>query len=489
MAIRKMMCKGMERAGISKVEIERTVTVSCGHPHRLSGHRYRPPRRRGDFRIRGDLESSPASRCSSTSSRSRTPRSTRSWSPRAWPSNSRPWLSAARCARPCSRLMRAGVKGIRVQCSGRLGGAEMSRSEFYREGRVPLHTLRADIDYGCYEARTTFGRIGVKVWIYKGDVVAASGRNAARRRYERPPGAAGPPPPPVRRRRSDAWGPPAGGRAPTPAEAARASRPRPPARSRRWRAEASALASGRAEIVQPRREPDNADPPQGQAPQAAPPRPARSKGGTRVAFGEYGIQALERRIYVTNRQIESARIAMTRHIRRGGKVWIIIFPDRPLTEAGRDPDGLRQGLARAVGRQRQARPRPLRATCRKEQAAARLAPRVHGLPLKPSSSRAGGGRAELQIQHSPRPRTMDGFLDNSALVEELQGQRRAQTNPCFPARQRVSLQPSRVARARKKRHRPHLHRSPGKSASQYCSRPAAPRSCSPGAKKSRSCRR
>jgi small subunit ribosomal protein S3 len=68
--------------------------------------------------------------------------------------------------------MKAGAKGIRVQCSGRLGGAEMSRSEFYREGRVPLHTLRANIDYGFYEARTTFGRIGVKVWIYKGDVTA-----------------------------------------------------------------------------------------------------------------------------------------------------------------------------------------------------------------------------------------------------------------------------------------------------------------------------
>lgn len=67
---------------------------------------------------------------------------------------------------------RAGAKGIRVQCSGRLGGAEMSRSEFYREGRVPLHTLRANIDYGFYEARTTFGRIGVKVWIYKGDLTA-----------------------------------------------------------------------------------------------------------------------------------------------------------------------------------------------------------------------------------------------------------------------------------------------------------------------------
>jgi small subunit ribosomal protein S3 len=66
--------------------------------------------------------------------------------------------------------LRSGAKGIRIQCSGRLGGAEMSRSEFYREGRVPLHTLRSNIDYGFYEAKTTFGRIGVKVWIYKGDM-------------------------------------------------------------------------------------------------------------------------------------------------------------------------------------------------------------------------------------------------------------------------------------------------------------------------------
>jgi small subunit ribosomal protein S3 len=72
------------------------------------------------------------------------------------------------------------VKGIRVQCGGRLGGAEMSRSEHYREGRVPLHTLRADIDYGFFEARTTFGRIGVKVWIYKGDVVGGRREHDAR---------------------------------------------------------------------------------------------------------------------------------------------------------------------------------------------------------------------------------------------------------------------------------------------------------------------
>ena len=93
-----------------------------------------------------------------------------------------------------SAMRQPNVKGIRVQCSGRLGGAEMSRSEFYREGRVPLHTLRADIDYGLYEAKTTFGRIGVKVWIYKGDIVggkrelSAAAPAADRPRRERPSG-------------------------------------------------------------------------------------------------------------------------------------------------------------------------------------------------------------------------------------------------------------------------------------------------------------
>ncbi|MCP3935221.1 MAG: 30S ribosomal protein S3 [Actinomycetia bacterium] len=73
--------------------------------------------------------------------------------------------------RAVQNALKAGALGIRVQCSGRLGGAEMSRTEWYREGRVPLHTLRADIDYGFREARTTAGRIGVKVWLYKGDIL------------------------------------------------------------------------------------------------------------------------------------------------------------------------------------------------------------------------------------------------------------------------------------------------------------------------------
>jgi small subunit ribosomal protein S3 len=73
--------------------------------------------------------------------------------------------------RAVQSAQKAGALGIRVQCSGRLGGAEMSRTEWYREGRVPLHTLRADIDYGFREARTPAGRIGVKVWLYKGDIL------------------------------------------------------------------------------------------------------------------------------------------------------------------------------------------------------------------------------------------------------------------------------------------------------------------------------
>ncbi len=73
--------------------------------------------------------------------------------------------------RSLTSAMRSGAKGVKVQVSGRLGGAEMARTEGYSDGRVPLHTLRADIDYGFWEARTTFGRIGVKVWINKGEIM------------------------------------------------------------------------------------------------------------------------------------------------------------------------------------------------------------------------------------------------------------------------------------------------------------------------------
>jgi small subunit ribosomal protein S3 len=87
--------------------------------------------------------------------------------------------------RAVQSAMKAGAKGIRIQVSGRLGGAEMSRTEWYREGRVPLHTLRAKVDYGFDEARTTFGRIGVKVWVYTGDQIGTGEEAEAQRAMDR----------------------------------------------------------------------------------------------------------------------------------------------------------------------------------------------------------------------------------------------------------------------------------------------------------------
>ena len=85
--------------------------------------------------------------------------------------------------RAVASALKAGAEGVRVECNGRLGGADMGRREWYREGRVPLHTLRADIDYGMATARTTVGAIGVKVWVYRGDVVGglAAGEKYCRR--------------------------------------------------------------------------------------------------------------------------------------------------------------------------------------------------------------------------------------------------------------------------------------------------------------------
>jgi small subunit ribosomal protein S3 len=77
--------------------------------------------------------------------------------------------------------MKLGAKGIRIRCAGRLGGSEMARVESYREGRVPLHTLRADIEFGTGEAHTTYGSIGVKVWLFKGEVLQQKKRRPAAR--------------------------------------------------------------------------------------------------------------------------------------------------------------------------------------------------------------------------------------------------------------------------------------------------------------------
>ena len=78
-----------------------------------------------------------------------------------------------------SSALKFGAKGVRIECSGRLAGAEIARREWYREGRVPLHTLRADIDFAIAEAVTTYGKIGVKAWIFKGEILGNREREAA----------------------------------------------------------------------------------------------------------------------------------------------------------------------------------------------------------------------------------------------------------------------------------------------------------------------
>jgi len=273
--IRRLLSKGMERAGISKVEIERTrervrVDIHTARPGIVIG-------RRGAEadRIRAELEKLTKKQVQLNILEVKNPESDAQLVAQSVAEQLSNRVAFRRAMRKAiqTAMRSAQVKGIKVQCSGRLGGAEMSRSEHYHEGRVPLHTLRADIDYGFFEARTTFGRIGVKVWIYKGEVVggisarrerdaAADGRGAPRR--ERPDR-------PARPRRSGASGTTA-----TSTEAGRAaaaeqadpsatpvadSTPAPEA----TRAEQQRLRSRERGGL------SRAHPTQGQAPQAAPP--------------------------------------------------------------------------------------------------------------------------------------------------------------------------------------------------------------------------
>ncbi|MFK5582676.1 MULTISPECIES: 30S ribosomal protein S3 [unclassified Serinicoccus] len=172
-AIRELLSTGMDRAGISKVEIERTrdrvrVDIHTARPGIVIG-------RRGAEadRLRGALEKLTGKQVQLNILEVKNPEVDSQLVAQGIAEQLAARVTFRRAMRKgMQSSLRAGAKGIRIQCSGRLGGAEMSRSEFYREGRVPLHTLRANIDYGFYEAKTTFGRIGVKVWIYKGDMTA-----------------------------------------------------------------------------------------------------------------------------------------------------------------------------------------------------------------------------------------------------------------------------------------------------------------------------
>ncbi len=192
-----------------------------------------------------------------------------------------------------STAMKFGAKGIRVRCSGRLGGSEMSRVETYREGRVPLHTLRADIEFGTAEARTKYGIIGVKVWMFKGEVLQRRNRRAADRRS----------------------------------------------------LEDTMLSPKRTKYRKMQK--------------------GNNRGiayrGSDVSFGDFAMQALEPG-RITSRQIEAARMAITRHVKRAGKLWIRVFPDRPVTKKPLEVRmGGGKGARRRVGGRRAAGPRDVRA--------------------------------------------------------------------------------------------------------------------------------
>jgi small subunit ribosomal protein S3 len=208
-AIRAYLKRNLNHAGISRVEIERTrdrvrVDIHTARPGVVIG-------RRGAEadRIRADLDKMTGKQVTLNILEVKGPETDAQLVAQGVAEQLASRVSFRRAMRRAiNSAMKGGAKGIRVQCSGRLGGAEMARTEFYREGRVPLHTLRADIDYGLAEGRTTFGMIGVKVWIYRGDVLPSREEQEADRARARARAAVGGP----EERRSSGRGREGGGR-------------------------------------------------------------------------------------------------------------------------------------------------------------------------------------------------------------------------------------------------------------------------------------
>jgi small subunit ribosomal protein S3 len=171
LAIRKTITRMLPEAGISKVEIERnanqiTVSIHTARPGIVIG--------RGGQRVdelRTNLEKATGRRVRVNINEVRIPEVEAPLVARAVAEQIERRVSHRRAIKQAAlRAMQRGAQGVRIKISGRLGGADMSRKDQERQGRVPLHTLKADVDYGTSEARTTLGRIGVKVWIYKGDI-------------------------------------------------------------------------------------------------------------------------------------------------------------------------------------------------------------------------------------------------------------------------------------------------------------------------------
>jgi small subunit ribosomal protein S3 len=172
LSIRRAITKMLPDAGIAKVEIERnanqiTVSIHTARPGIVIG--------RGGQRVdelRGNLEKVTRRKVRVNINEVRVPELEAPLVARAVAEQIERRVSHRRAIKQAAlRAMQRGAKGVRIKISGRLGGADMSRKDQERQGRVPLHTLKADVDYGTSEAATTLGRIGVKVWIYKGDII------------------------------------------------------------------------------------------------------------------------------------------------------------------------------------------------------------------------------------------------------------------------------------------------------------------------------
>ena len=196
--IRKYIRERVRHAGISRVDVERTrdrvtVDVYSSRPGIVIG-------RRGTEveAIREHLQKMTGKQVKLNSQEIKNPELDAQVTAHNVAEQLRGRVSFRRAMRRATQnAMKAGAQGIRVQCSGRLGGAEMSRTEWYREGRVPLHTLRAKIDYGLDEARTTYGRIGVKVWIYTGEQLPSTDERDRARQARRQPSKKAPAPAPA----------------------------------------------------------------------------------------------------------------------------------------------------------------------------------------------------------------------------------------------------------------------------------------------------
>jgi small subunit ribosomal protein S3 len=172
LAIRKMIREEMGRAGISRIEIERFpkqvgIVIHTAKPGIIIG-------RRGAMvkQLRRDLEELTGKRIRVDVSEVEVPDLNAYLVAENIAIQLEHRISHSRAMKRAVRqAMRLGARGIKISCKGRLSGAEMARGEWVREGRVPLHTLRADIEYGQAEALTTYGRIGIKVWVYKGEIL------------------------------------------------------------------------------------------------------------------------------------------------------------------------------------------------------------------------------------------------------------------------------------------------------------------------------